>query len=120
MSGKVICFQKFKNKRHKNWISSNESKINEVVRKHIFSSLQIDFECISDRYLSMQKNDYAESWDYLDLRDLISEYIEDTKVLDAIVSELKNKTWFDPRKISRQKILEMCLSVFILETGVSA
>jgi hypothetical protein len=120
MSAKVYDLKKFRNKKHHSWIRKNESRINDVIRYYLSNNFSLDFEFISQAYQSQKREGFDESWDYLDLREIISDILDQSNLLDMILDDLKTKKWFDEKQISRQKLLEICLSIFVLETGIYA
>lgn len=120
MSAKIVDLTTYRNKKHHSWIRKNEARISDVIRYYLSHSFALDFEYLTQAYQEQKKDCFDESWDYLDLRDLISDILEESKLLDMIITELKTKRWFDEKQVSRQKLLEICLSIFVLETGISA
>lgn len=117
MSAKVIDLSKYRNKKHRSWFVENEARLSDIVRSHLFKRFAFDFELFAEAYKNQKRINFDESWDYLDLRDLIAEVIEESRLLEYVIEDLRKKKWFDESQISRQKLLEICLSIFVLETG---
>ena len=117
MSANVIDLKLYRNTRRRSWLRKNEERIHRVIRNCLGNNVQLDFHSLVDAYQAQRRFGMDESWDYLDLRELISDVLDHSEVVDEIIRELRSHSWFDPRHVSRQKILELCLSVFILEAG---
>ena len=120
MSAKVVNLNQYKNSKHRSWLQKSEARISDVIRHYLFYNFALDMDQLVEMYHHQKRECFDESWDYLDLRELISDIFVETKLLDTIIQDLNSKHWYDETKVSRQKILEICLSIFVLETGMNA
>ena len=116
----VIDLNQYRNRKHRDWLVKNESKIEDVIRYYLLNTFNLDMAALTDIYQTQKRDCFDDSWDYLDLRELIGDIFVEANILDSIIDDLKSKRWFDEKQICRQKILEICLSIFVLETGISA
>lgn len=120
MNARIFDLNKYRNKRSHSWLRENESRISDVVRFYLHNNFRVDLDFLSKAYQSQRREGFYESWDYLDFREVLSEILERSNILDMVLTELKSKHWFEEKQISRQKLLEICLSIFVLDTGISA
>ena len=77
--------------------------------------MEVNYLQAAESYQSMRYANYEETWDYIDLRDLIHQAIE-IELWEQIYSRLKKLSWFDSRLFTKDEMIEYCLSLYILNS----
>ena len=109
----VIQLNRYRREQHKAWWNKNKHRIDEIIREKFEGQWSMDFchllhTCQPDQSLALP------SWDYLDMRDIIFEAIHDDGVIDEIMSVIQSQRWYEARWISRDRVVERCLSLYVL------
>ncbi len=115
----IVDLKEFKKQQKKDYLNEVEAKLDKFINAFIDEQFKFDFIEIYENYKTMQIEQCKLSWDYIDLRDVVSEAIE--KVYgEALYEELKNQHWFDSSIIKKDYILDRCVSFFILGSELAA
>jgi len=78
------------------------------------SSIDMELHEVAYAYKVQQVANLEESWDFWDLRDIISDVLQRTGIVQRIYEDLKKEKWFNGKMISEDKLLELCVSTYIL------
>ncbi len=112
---KVIDFNKFKNKQQRSWLRLHESRLNRLIAHHLATNLDIPLDDVAHAYRTQQVANMEESWDQWDLRDLISDVLSRTGIVEKIYADLNREVWFRQKVLSEEKLLDLCVSRYILD-----
>ena len=110
----VIKLTTYRVMKQRNWVLKNKERFNLFVGDFIARSLDFNFWQALQSYQNLQHAHMEKSWDYTDLREHLHEWIEGPFV-DFLYQELTLQWWFDPKLMTKDELLEQCLSLFILE-----
>jgi hypothetical protein len=112
---KVVDINKYKNKQQRSWLRVHETRLNRIISHHISNNLGIALDDVAHAYRTQQVANLEESWDQWDLRDLISEVLSKTGIVQKIYVDLSKEVWFKQKMISEEKLLDLCVSRYILD-----
>ena len=111
---KLVDINKYRNKQQRSWLRVHEAKLNSLIAFHIQNSLGMALDEIAHAYSTQQVVNSEESWEYWDLRDLISEVFYRTGIIEKIYEDLNKEVWFKQKFMPQDKLLDLCVSRYIL------
>lgn len=115
---KVIELNSYRKEQHKIWWEQNKHRIDSIIKRFFEGQWAIDFATLADSYQAAP--DYAlPAWDYLDFRDMIFEAISGKEIIDIIHDHLKSRSWYREQWLSRDRIVERCVSMYVLSEAPS-
>ena len=68
---------------------------------------------INQQYLAHKAYQNEMAWDYQDFREELKDAVRQV-FGDQLWDEVRNLYWFDPQWITRDELIELCISYFIL------
>lgn len=116
--GQVIELAKYRSVKKRSYLKKYESHIHKFVDHFIHRNIRCSFESISQHYIASKQAEQATAWDYYDLRDSLKDAIHEV-FGDQIWLECNQFYWFDSRYISKEDLVESCISQMILGADVS-
>jgi hypothetical protein len=117
--GQVIVLAKYRSVKKRSYFKKYEAQINKFVKHFIQRNIRCSFESISQQYIASKQAEQETAWDYYDLRDTLKDAIFEV-FGEQIYLECNTLYWFDSRYLSRDDLVENCMSQMILGTDVSA
>ena len=113
MSGKIISLDGYRREHKRAYLKRNESRLSRFVKSFVGSHLMTSYSMIAETYLSERSSNREQAWDYQDLRDIIVEAI-DAEFGTEIWRQVQGQFWFDTRFLTRDELVEMCFSCYIM------
>lgn len=109
----VIVLQEYKKTRRKSFLVKHKRQLERFISKFIDQNLDMDL--LRSTYENVAHNFYYQenSWDYVEFREILADSIDRTIGLE-LYQNLKQQSWFDATLITRDEIVERCLSDYIL------
>ncbi len=108
----VVNIEDFKKRQRKRYLKTHNAQIERFISRFISKHAQSSIDDFVNQYQYVQRNNHQDSWDYLELRDLILESLEKT-LGSVLASELEKQSWYDERWLSWERLLEHCLTAFV-------
>lgn len=110
----IIDLASYRARKQKQWLASYEKKLDSYICNWLCLRTNLDFIQVANSYQALQCSYSEDSWDYLDLRDLIQEVMEDISI--QLYEDLKKEYWFESSLLSKQKIIEYSMSLYIMNS----
>ena len=117
--GQVIELAKYRSVKKRSYLKKYESHIHKFVNLFILRNIRCSFESISQQYIANKQAEQAIAWDYYDLRDSLKDAIYEV-FGEQIWLECNEFYWFDSRYLSKDDLVESCISQMIFGADVSA
>ena len=115
MDKSVINLKSYKKSKKDRWLARNHQKMTIFIADFLATHFSISYIKIAEIYQSLKHSQAEEAWDYIDLREIIQQTIEQN-LCEQTYSALKRCSWFDCRLFSRDEIVEYCLNTYIMSS----
>lgn len=89
--------------------------MNRLIAHHLSTNLVLPLDDVAHAYRTQQVANMEECWDQWELRDLISAVLSRTGIVEKIYADLNKEVWFRHKMISEEKLLDLCVSRYILD-----
>ena len=116
--GTVAKLNKYRAFRKKIWLEKHLFLLQSHIKDFIKANFRVGFSEISEFYQDLHRSNCEESWDYVDLRDLVHTAMEE-HFCENLYESLKGQSWFKAGLISKEEAVEFCLSMYIVGTQTS-
>jgi len=117
--GKVVYIKDYRRGLRRQYLAKNQARIDKFIARFITLNFPIDFQELSYRYLDIQRQNDAITWDYIDLRDILHDAIE-LAYGDELQEALAKEFWYRDNYLSFDEVLDRCLSYYILGQSKTA
>lgn len=115
----VIDLQQYRKQRKRQYIKSHEHQLERFFEAFVSRHFKETYPLLSDQYMACKVSQNEMAWDYHDFRDALKEAI--AIVYGAqIWQELRTQSWFDPKHLSAEEVIDRCTSFFILRATFAA
>lgn len=111
--GKVINLTEFRCKTRKDYLAKNGARLDAFIHRWVKQNIDVDFRQLAEDFQQGQSGGDYTAWDYAEFRDLLTEAL-DQAFGETIYRLLRDQHWFDDRQISKDELIERCLSAYIL------
>ena len=111
----VINLNRARRERHKGWWDAHGAKVDAIIHKNVASLDEFRIHELSATYHGSQVTAPAHSWDYIDFRSILLRFLLSSEIIEKIMIDLKNQRWFDAKWLSKDRLLDRCLSVWVLQ-----
>lgn len=113
MTSKITSLTEYRATRKRLFMQDHKQRVERFVKSFISKNFKINYDMINQYYLTQKASENELAWDYHDFRDELKDAI--AKVFgEQMWREVKTMYWFDPICISKDELLETCMTVFIL------
>lgn len=114
----VYCLSAFRQKRKQQFLEKNKTLIDDYIRSYIAAHCVFSYEVFRNKYFEHCQSFNEMAWDYLDFRDILSEAM--SQVLgEQIWQDIQSQTWFNPKFLSREEVMDRLISIYIIGAAVS-
>ncbi|MCX6131257.1 MAG: hypothetical protein NTX25_19630 [Proteobacteria bacterium] len=117
--GQVIELAKFRTSKKRSYLKKYESHISKFVKQFVSRNIRYSFESISQYYIAQKQKEEALAWDYIDMRETVKEALVEV-FGEQMWVECQELYWFDARYLSKDDLLEYCISEMVLGEVASA
>lgn len=111
--GKVVNLANFRSLSRKNYLAKHGSRLDHFVSRFVNSHVDVDFRNLAAEYQEHHLEG-QEAWDYVDFREVLGEAFEEA-FSAVLYDELSKQRWFDGRHVTKEEILDRCLSAYIIK-----
>jgi len=111
--GHLVNLKSFRKKKRDEFYRKHGSKLDIFILRFMNENFPTDFFQIALYYQELQMQNEELLWDYVAFRDLLIDAVEKT-FGSALMNELEKQPWFDRLSISKEEVVERCLSIFII------
>lgn len=108
----VVSLKQFKQEKRKKFLVRYGDMLNAFIEDYISTVITEELLMLKE-YLIASHWGCEQSWDYWDMRDMLSEALE-RAVADLLFSEVSKQWWFDKSCITRAEIVDRSVSAYIL------
>ena len=108
----VIKMEDFKKRQRRRYLKTHHVHIERFIERFISVNAPVSIDDFVHQYQLLQRNNCQDSWDYLDLRELIIQSLEKS-IGKMLANELAAQPWYDERWLSWERILEHCLAALV-------
>lgn len=116
---KIISLIQFKQDRKKSWRKKYAPALKRFTESFVHDHFRISFNILNDIYVHRKIQDNEMAWDYHDFRDDLRDAIREVYG-QLIWDEARRQYWFDQRYLSKDELVELCISCFILGNSMVA
>jgi hypothetical protein len=109
--GTVVNLALYRRKSRKDFLAKHGARIDRVVERFV-NDIDVDFRQLAADYQDRYGTGQA-SWDYVEFREILAEAIDEA-FGRALYEQLRAQRWFDNRLITKEEIIERCLSTYVL------
>ena len=113
MSSNVISLKEYRQLRKKLFMERHQTRVENFITSFISQNFKMNFDMINQQYLAHKAYQNEMAWDYQDFREELKDAVRQV-FGDQIWAEVRALYWFDPQWISRDELIELCISYFIL------
>lgn len=111
--GKLVNLASYRSSSRKSYLAKHRSRLDHFVHHFVSAHIDVDFRNLAAEYQERHLEG-QEAWDYVDFRELLEEAFE-LAFSAVLYDELKKQRWFDGRHVTKEEILDRCLSAYIIE-----
>lgn len=108
----LIKMSDFRSRNRKEFLTKHGARLDSFVERFVSVNIDFDFRQLAQDYQQNGTVNEA-AWDYVHFREILSEALE-RAFGDLLYRMLREQTWFDPRLISKEEIIDRCLVTYIL------
>ena len=109
----LILLDDFRKKKRKIFLLKHKAQLERFIARFIDQHLDMDLLRFAFGRVSQEGDFQEESWDYVEFREILAEVI-DQAIGRELYQLLKEEAWFDSRLMTRDEVIERCLSDYIL------
>ncbi len=110
----VVELKDYKKKLRKTFLTKYKTRLDRFISRYIDQHLDVDLLRLSyTSHDALNGYDQEVSWDYVSFREVLAEALDQTVGKD-LYDLLKLEPWFDAKIVTRDEIIERCLSDYIL------
>lgn len=109
----VIQLNRYRRKERQAYLAQNGSRLEAFVDKFVRTHLSIDLQMLTEALRAQQLVQEDTAWDHHDFRDLLESALSDA-IGDLLSEELRKEHWYDPRKISKDEIVDRLVTYLVL------
>ena len=117
--GQLIELGKYRKDRKRTYLKKYETHLMKFIAHFVHHNIRCSFDSLSHQYIASKQAEQALAWDYYDLRDSLKDALYEV-FGEQIWLECKDCYWFDPRYLSKEDLVEVCIRQMILGDDVSA
>lgn len=110
--GSLVNLRSYRNNKQKTWIEANQRNLNSFLSEFLTQRMGMTFSQVIESYQTLMHYQNQSSWDYVSFRDLLQEQME-ASFCDELYLKLKKEHWFECKLISKEEVVEHCLSIYI-------
>jgi hypothetical protein len=109
----VISLREYRKRLRKVFLTKHKVRLDRFIAR--FIDHHLDMDLLRDTYAAQTADGshLEASWDYSEFRDILAETLDRTVGQD-LYRQLKSEKWFDHRLVTRDEVIERCLSDYIL------
>lgn len=115
---KVIQLAVFRRSTRKAFLGKYGPRLDRFIRRFIESNIDVDFRQIQDDYQDLCAR-AGTSWDYIHFREILTDALDEL-FGKTLYDLLLREPWFDARLITKDEIIERCLSAYVMGANAAA
>lgn len=109
---KVVQLSDFRGRSRKLFFRKHGSRLDNFIKRFIDTNIDVDFIQIQEDYQELCAKS-GTSWDYVRFREVLTEALDEV-FGKMLYSQLQQERWFDARLITKDEVIERCLSVYVM------
>jgi hypothetical protein len=109
----VVNLAGYRRKTRKAFLTKYGSRLERFVESFVNHNLDVDFRQLAHDY-QVACQESGASWDYVHFREVLSESI-DAAFGAVLYQELLKQPWFDERYVTKDEIIDRCLTAYIMD-----
>lgn len=110
----IVELTDYKRKLRKSFLAKHKARLDLFIGRFINQHLDMDLLRLSyTQHDGVDGLSQEESWDYVAFREILVDALDQT-IGTELYSQLKRERWFDSRVVTRDEVIERCLSGYIL------
>ena len=117
--GQVISLAQQRRRRRQAYLAKHGSRLDRFVARWVATTIDVDLAQLANDFQRGRLDVAQETWDYNQFRDVLVDALNEAFGRD-LYALLASQTWFDRTHISRDEIIERCLSHYVLDRGGQA
>jgi hypothetical protein len=110
---KVISLKGYRNKTRQAYWAKNGARLDRFLARFIQNHIEDDFRQIALDYQAARHAMQDASWDYVHFREILAEAMDEV-FGRALYGMLQAQLWFDARVVTRDEVMDRCLSMYIM------
>ena len=111
--GQVLQLDVYRRKARQAYLAKYAGRIDRLIESFVKLHVDVDFRQLADDFQSGRYGQQQASWDYVEFREVLAEALDEV-FGKAMYEMLRSQHWFDGSVISKEEIVDRCLSTFVL------
>jgi len=109
----VIHLANYKRKSRQAYLAKHGQRLDRFVERFVSERIDFDFRQLAQDYQAGHYGNAQDSWDYVHFREILADALNE--VFGTLLYKLLlAQSWFDDRLITRDEIIDRCLSTYIM------
>lgn len=114
----MVQIADFRGRSRKSFYRKYGSRLDRFIKRFIDTHIDVDFIQIQEDYQELCSKS-GTSWDYIRFRELLAEALDEV-FGKTIYAQLRRELWFDAKLITKDEVIERCLSVYVMNATATA
>ena len=111
--GELFQLAQYRRKARQAFLAKYAARIDHMIESFVRLHVDVDFRQLADDFQSGRYGQDQASWDYVEFREVLAEALDEV-FGKAMYEMLKRQYWFDCNVISKDEIVDRCLSTYVL------
>jgi hypothetical protein len=109
----LVNLATYRRKSRKAYLAKYGARLDLFVERFARQNIDVDFRQLADDFVAGRYGTSQEAWDYVHFRETLADALNEA-FGQALYQSLRAERWFDYRQITRDEIVERCLSSYIM------
>ena len=111
--GQLIQLALYRRKARQTYLAKYAGRIDHLIESFVRLHVDVDFRQLAEDFQSGRSGQDHPSWDYVEFREVLAEALDEV-FGKAMYEMLQRQHWFDCTVISKDEIVDRCLSTYVL------
>jgi len=109
----VLNLAQYRKRTRKTYLSKYGTRLNRFLERFVEQHMTVDFRQMASDYQAGRFAAYEGAWDYVHFREILAEAMDEV-FGELLYGELQKERWFDARVVTKDELVERCLSLYIM------
>lgn len=109
----VVNLATYRRKSRKAYLAKYGARLDRFVERFVRQNIDVDFRQLADDFVAGRYGATQEAWDYVYFRETLADALNEA-FGQALYQSLRLERWFDYRQITRDELVDRCLSSYIM------
>lgn len=108
----IVILATYRGKSRKAYLAKYGVRLDRFVERFVRQNIDVDFRQLADEFIA-GGGGQQEAWDYVNFRESLADALNEA-FGQALYFQLASERWFDTRMITREELVDRCLSSYIM------